>query len=37
VIDEAGGFLQKPFTRLQLLAAVQARLDDGDVGGAAFN
>ena len=37
VIDEVGGFLQKPFTRHQLLAAVQARLDDTDVGGAAFH
>jgi two-component SAPR family response regulator len=31
VIDESGGFLPKPFTRDQLLAAVQARLEDRDV------
>jgi PAS domain S-box-containing protein len=32
VIDESRGFLPKPFTRNQLLAAVQARLEDHDVG-----
>jgi CheY-like chemotaxis protein len=32
VIEETGGFLAKPFTRRQLLAAVRARLEDRDVG-----
>ncbi|NOT27961.1 MAG: PAS domain S-box protein [Acidobacteria bacterium] len=32
VIEETGGFLAKPFTRRQLLAAVRARLEDRDIG-----
>ena len=32
VFEESGGFLAKPFTRGQLLAAVRARLEDRDIG-----
>lgn len=32
VFEESGGFLAKPFTRRQLLAAVRARLEDRDIG-----